>query len=168
MPERIRADAWSKWCQRSGQHRKKKLFFLQSSCEFKIQNTLLSISITLQTAIHAIHSFESGKPKLFQQTQPCELALRTAFVQPLEMKARQFTLIWRGESPGSTALSSWMQCCWSTEALGIHNMSFTIYYCCCKCWGNVFSETEKPYCIKMNRNVRIRMNFQNNLVRVKL
>lgn len=163
LPARIRGDAWSRWCQSSREHRRTKILLLEK--QLWIQDTeYLPERKHSPADCNPCHSFKRGKPKLFQQTQPSVLALRRAFG-----KESMATHFWSKEKARvAQPLSSWMQHCWSTEALGIHNMSFTTYYCCCKCWGNVFSDPEKPYCIKMNRNVRTRTNVQNNRVRVKL
>lgn len=79
------------------------------------------------------------------------------------------THFWPKEEKAQAALPSAHEC--STEAQ--KHWEFTIWALqsttvAVSAEGNVFSDPEKPYYIKMNRNVRIRTNFQNNRVRVKL
>jgi len=66
----------------------------------------LSISIALQTIICAM-SFKRGKPKLFQQTQPCRLALKTAFgnegVAPHFCSSEEKAQVMEHSAPGCSA-----------------------------------------------------------------
>lgn len=139
-----------------------KSFCLQSSCEFKIQNTYPSNS---PADCNPCHSFKSGQSKLFQQAQPCELALRTAFGN--ESMATHF---WSKEEKAQVAQPSAHEC--STAEAQKH-LEFTIW----ALQSTTVAVSVEAMCsqilkshtvIKMNRNIRTRTDVLNNLMRVKL